>query len=187
MKISDLKTQLKTPKRVINQSLKRKQKIIEGKDTKKRVQETREQLINNITNTMSDRCAANHAAIRVVNREWGKTLNKLNCHLHPLDSISSSVRSALKQQEETSQGKVFGKDCLAANVILQMNKLRYKNAKGDPRGVVAFLDDRHIPRGVLPRYRGNRLHIIFHIGGKLLEHYDDFVALLWWPKKCHSP
>lgn len=148
------------------------------------VQETREQLINNITNTMSDRCAANHAAIRVVNREWGKTLNELNCHLHPLDSISSSVRSALKQHEETSQGKVFGKDCLAANVILQMNKLRYKNAKGDPRGFVAFLDDRHIPRGVLPRYRGNRLHIIFHIGGKLLEHYDDFVALLRSGTSC---
>ena len=34
MKFSDLKTQLKTPKRVVNQSLKRKQKIIEGKDTK---------------------------------------------------------------------------------------------------------------------------------------------------------
>ena len=38
-----------------------------------------------------------------------------------------------------------------------MNKLRYKNGKGNPRGFVAFLDDRHISHGVLPQYRGNRL------------------------------
>ena len=84
-----------------------------------------------------------------------------------LDSIATQVRSTLKVLEE-ARGKVFGKDCLAGNIVLQMNKFRYKNGKGDPRGFVAFLDDRNIARGVLPRYRGNRLHILFHIGGKLI-------------------
>ena len=65
-----------------------------------------------------------------------------------------------------------------------MNKLRYKNGKGDPRGFVAFLDDRNIPRGVLPRYRGNRLHILFHIGGKLIEYYDAFVTMLRTATSC---
>lgn len=41
------------------------------------------------TYTLTERCAANHAA---VNGEWGKTLNELNCHLHPLDSIATAVR-----------------------------------------------------------------------------------------------
>ena len=145
--------------------------------------ETRKAMIDNIANSMTDRCAANHAAITVVNREWGKYLNELNCHLHPLDSVASSVRAALKKLEE-SRGSLFGKDCLAANVILQMNKLRYKNSKGDPRGFVAFLDDKGIPRGVLPRYRGNRLHILFHIAGKLIEYYDDFVTLLSSGTSC---
>ena len=140
-------------------------------------QETRQKMIDNITNTISDRCAANHASIRIVNSEWNKTLNELYCHLHPLDSIASSVRSALKKLEDSS-GKVFGKDCVAANVILQINKMRYKNGKGDPRGFVTFLDDHNIPRGVLPRYRGNRLHILFHIAGKLIEHFDSFMLLL---------
>ena len=140
-------------------------------------------MINNISNTLSDRCAANHASIRIVNSEWGKNLNELYCHLHPLDSIASSVRSALKKQEET-RGQVFGKDCIAANIVVQINKLRYKNGKGDPKGFVAFLDDRNIPRGVLPRYCGNRLHILFHWGGKLIEHYNDFVDLLSSGTSC---
>ena len=50
--------------------------------------DTREKMINNISNTLSDRCASNHAAIRVVNSEWGKNLNKLYCHLHPLYFVS---------------------------------------------------------------------------------------------------
>ena len=56
--------------------------------------------------------------------------------------------------------------------------MRYKCGKGDPRGVVSFLDSKGIRRGVLPRYRGNRLHILFHISGKLIEFYDDFLELL---------
>ena len=44
---------------------------------------TKEQLIANISNTMSDRCAANQAALSKVSASWGKGFNELNCHLHP--------------------------------------------------------------------------------------------------------
>lgn len=140
-------------------------------------QETRSSIINNISNSMTDRVAANHAALRLINSRWNKTLNELNCHLHPLDTIASSARSALKQLESSS-GKVYGNDCIAANIILQMNKLRYKDGKGDPRGFVTFLDKKNLPRGLIPRYRGNRLHVLFHIAGVLIEHYDTFIELL---------
>ncbi|XP_041459631.1 uncharacterized protein LOC121411152 [Lytechinus variegatus] len=145
--------------------------------------EAKDTMVANITNTLTDRCASNHAAIRQVNSEWGKTLTELNCHLHPLDTIATAVRSALKQHEE-SRGRVYGKDCVAGNIVVQMNKMRYKCGKGDPRGVVSFLDSKGIPRGVLPRYRGNRLHILFHISGKLIEFYDDFVELLSSGTSC---
>lgn len=49
--------------------------------------------------------------------------------------------SAFKKDKE-SRGKVFGKDCIVGNIVLQMNKLRYKKGKGDPKGFVAFLDVR---------------------------------------------
>lgn len=97
--------------------------------------------------------------------------------------IASSVRAALKKLEE-ARGKVFGKDCLAANLVLQINKLRYKNGKGDPRGFVAFLDENKLGRGILPRYRGNRLHVLFHIAGKLIEHYDMFLLYFSSGSSC---
>ena len=140
-------------------------------------QKCRTDLIGNITNCMMDRVAANHAAILLVNEEWGKTLTELNCHLHPLDTVASSARSALKQLE-TSKGKLFGNDCVAGNIVLQMNKLRFKDGKGDPRGFKAFLESEHLPRGFIPRYRGNRLHILFSICGKYHEKYDAILCFL---------
>ena len=41
---------------------------------------------------------------------------------------------------ESEKGKVYGNDCIVANLVLQLNKLRYKDGKGDPRGFKAFLD-----------------------------------------------
>ena len=43
--------------------------------------EVRNNIIGNISNTMSDRAAVNHATITKVNAAWQKTLNELNCHL----------------------------------------------------------------------------------------------------------
>ena len=70
----------------------------------------RSQIISNISNTMRDRVAVNHAAVRKVNEKWGKTLNELNCHLHPLDTIASSCRSTLKALE-ICRGHLFAGTC----------------------------------------------------------------------------
>ena len=67
---------------------------------------------------------------------------------------------------------------MAGNIVLQMNKMRYKAGKGDPKGFVVFLDDNKLPHGILPRYRGNRLHILFHICGKLVQHHPLFMEFL---------
>ena len=128
-------------------------------------------MIDNISNTMTDRCASNGAAIRLVNEVWEKELNELNCHLHPLDSIASACRTTLKKLQDTS-GFLFGKDCLAASIVLQMNKMRYKDGKGDPRGFTCFVDNHGLPRGLIPRYRGNRLHVLFLICGRFIEHHS---------------
>ena len=140
-------------------------------------QNCRHEIINNISNTLTDRVAVNHAAIQKINETWDKSLNELNCHLHPLDTIASSCRAALKALE-TEKGQLYGKDCMAGNLVLQMNKMRYKDGKGDPKGFTTFLDDHKLPRGIMPRYRGNRLHILFHICGKFIEHYDLFLKFL---------
>ena len=92
--------------------------------------------------------------------------------------------------EISGRGQLFGKDCLAGNLVVQINKFRYKDGKGDPnykdgkgdpnykdgkgdpKSFTTFLEDNKLPRGILPRYRGNRLYILFHICGKLVELYD---------------
>ena len=101
----------------------------------------------------------------------------MNCHLHPLDTIASQTRSCLKNIE-TEKGKLYGQDCFAGNVVLQFNKVRYKDDKGDPQGFKAFLSKNKLGRGFLPRYRGNLLHIVCHISGKLFAHHALFVEYL---------
>lgn len=101
-------------------------------------------LIKNISNTMTDRVAVNHCTIQKLEETWGKSLNELNCHLHPLDTIASSCRSALKSLE-TGKGQLFGKNCLAGNLVLQINKFRYKDGKGDPKDSLRFLETRACP------------------------------------------
>ena len=76
----------------------------------------RSTLIKNISNTMTDRVAVNHCTIQKLEETWGKSLNELNCHLHPLDTVASSCRSALELLE-TVKGQLFGKDCLAGNLV----------------------------------------------------------------------
>ena len=80
----------------------------------------------------------NHATSVLVNEAWEKTLNELNCHLHLLDTIASSVRSALKQLE-MAKGMLYGTDSAAGNLVIQLNKLRFRDGKSDPRGFKAFL------------------------------------------------
>ena len=57
-------------------------------------------------------------------------MNELNCHLHPLDSIAKETRAALKTCEQNIVGKVWGRDFIAGNIVLAMNKLRFKMEKG---------------------------------------------------------
>ena len=100
----------------------------------------------------------------------------LICRLHLLDTIASTCRSALKSLK-TAKGDLFGKDCIAGNLVIQVNKLCCKDGKGDPKGFKTYLQDNDMPKGIIPRCRGNRLHILFHICGKFLHHLKTFLNL----------
>jgi hypothetical protein len=139
--------------------------------------ECRNSIIENISNTMSDRVAVNHLTISKVCATWGKNLNELNCHLHPLDTIAVSCRSAL-QSLESESCQLFGNDCMAVKIVLAMNKMRFIDVKGDPKGFVNFLDENDLPRSIIPRYRGNRLHILFHTCFIFMKHYSEFKHFL---------
>ena len=145
--------------------------------------ETRKIIIDHIRNTMTDRATVNHATISRLESSWRTKFNELNCHLHPLDTIASSVRSALKTCEPSTLSKaLFGAECISHQLILAFNKFRYKDGRGensgDPKGFISALLSAGLPKGLLPRYRGNRLHIMFNIAGKLHYHNDFFIKFL---------
>ena len=60
----------------------------------------KKQLISKISNSLTDRCAANHATIELSNDTWDKTCIELNCHFHPLETISTKTRTSLKKTDK---------------------------------------------------------------------------------------
>lgn len=139
----------------------------------------RSEIIASVSNSMTDRAAVNHATIERLENSWGKKINELNCHLHPLETIATECRKALKQREPSNiLKKMLGSDCMSNDLVLGLNKFRYKDAAGDPKGFVLALSNAKLPRGLLPRYRGNRLHVMFLICERLHEHREFFVKFL---------
>ena len=37
-----------------------------------------------------------------------------------------------------------GLHCMVGNIVLKMNKMKYKDGIGDPTGFTAFLDEHHL-------------------------------------------
>ena len=84
-------------------------------------------MVDNISNTMTDRCAVNQAAIRLIDEEWKKKLNVLFCHLHPLDTISSVAKKCLRDMEEKvelDQRKLSKSGCIVEQILAAFDKLR---------------------------------------------------------------
>ena len=90
------------------------------------------------------------------------------------------MRQTIKRCESTEPvtKAVFGSDCAAANLVLGINKMRYKMGKGDPSGFRLFLLQKKLPLLLIPRYRGNRLHVLFHIAGVLVCHHSELITYL---------
>ena len=106
-------------------------------------------MCDNIRNIMTDRAPVNHATVNELNYRWGNKIHVLYCHLHHLETISRNVLSSLKK---------FGTS-LADKVILGLDKMRYNDGCGDPKGFKAYLIRKEIPQNAIVRCRGNRLHV----------------------------
>ena len=76
------------------------------------------------------------------------------------------------------EGLLYGRDCVAANLVPQICKLRYKDGKGDPKAFTAALKNKKLNLSLIPRYRGNRLHILFKICEILIIHKLDIIDIL---------
>ena len=124
-------------------------------------------MISSLSSTISDRCSVNHCVIEILKTDLDLDLLELNCNVHPLDGLAHKSRQVLKKVDANLEvnSELFGNDCRAANVIFALSKMRYKQGKGDPAGFKFFMKQENIRRGLIVRYVGNRLHVLFHLAG----------------------
>ena len=139
-----------------------------------------------IKNTISDRVSVNHCVVRKMREDLDMELLELKCNLHPLDGISNKCRSILLAIEKDRQIKtsLFGKDCGAANIAYNLTKMRYRQGKGDPKGLTTFLQEEKIPLKYFTRYVGNRLHVLFHLAGVIYTYKEKLLQYL--DKGCNN-
>ena len=137
----------------------------------------KKELFDKVTSTICDRVKTNHSAVALLNTSLDKNLIEFNCNVHPLDSFSTASRDTLKSFNADVPSQSFGKDCRAANTIINLSKLRYKG-NGDPTGFKLFLEKNGLSLTYFPRYVGNRFHVLFHTAGLIYHQRDKLVDYL---------
>jgi hypothetical protein len=107
-------------------------------------------------------------------------LHELKCNVHPLDGLASQARKTCQQIDKSSgfKGSLFGRECSVVNVIYCLSKMRYKNGRGDPKGFNGFLIQNDISSKMIPRYVGNRMHILFHLAGSFYSLREKLLTYL---------
>ena len=141
--------------------------------------------------TIGDRVAVNHCVTEELCGVFGKQLYELNCNLHPLDGVSLAARKALSAHDKVTKitSSIYGFECKAANLVRAVSKLRYKAKSGDPTGFVTFLKSKDLPVGIILRYVGNRIHVLFQMSGTIvhiLSHLVTFLSKFSVAKKLSS-
>ena len=80
-----------------------------------------------IYSTMSDRLPTNSVVAQNLQNEMGH-ITPLYCQVHPLDTMASATKKALKDNMKTTSS-LAGNESAVGNVLYNISKLRYK-AKG---------------------------------------------------------
>ncbi|GFS23582.1 hypothetical protein ElyMa_003393100 [Elysia marginata] len=95
--------------------------------------------------------------------------------------MASASRTALSSfdRENSVNGKCLGRNGAATNCITAVFKLRFKQGTGDPGGFKTHFKELGVPIGTFVRYVGNRMHILFHLGGIYFLHRRATFSALW--------
>ncbi|GFR89280.1 hypothetical protein ElyMa_006120400 [Elysia marginata] len=133
-----------------------------------------------ITSTLTDRAAVNACVTRQLQDEFDSQLVMLNCNIHLPDSIARYAKQSLLKLDHAHaiRGHCYGSEGTAANLINAISVLRFKDGKGDPCGFKNMLRSHNLPVGTFVRYVGNRIHVMFHLAGILILHWDKLKIFL---------
>ncbi|KAK6172145.1 hypothetical protein SNE40_015873 [Patella caerulea] len=136
-----------------------------------------ENVLQKLKSTLGDRVPTNRCVRNQLQELLDIQLLDLKCNVHPLDGLASEARKTLKKfdSEQQVKGQCYGKDCGAVNLVMGLSKIRYKNGVGDPKGFREFMRTHNIRNSMLPRYVGNRMHVMFHLAGAYFHLKDKIL------------
>ena len=154
-----------------------------------------DQLLLNISSTMTDRCIVNKAENRLWNAARDEAAERRNtevqpleeffCSLHPLEQFSDAANKALKKFEEEKNHNIpqaFNRkgESDTHGTLRRISDLFYKDGTGDPLMVTTYLEDTGIakPNRYVAKILGSRLNISFHNGAGaffLAEHISNYL------------
>lgn len=133
-----------------------------------------------ITSTLSDRAAVNKKVSAKLSEALGRNLLDLNCNIHPLDSLSIAYRGLAKsfEKDEGCTSALSGQTSILERLILIISKIKYKEGSGDPCAFRAYLEIHNIDKNLIPRYIGNRFHVLFAMCANIFYLRDSILDFL---------
>ncbi|XP_055883310.1 uncharacterized protein LOC106069644 [Biomphalaria glabrata] len=143
-------------------------------------------LFKSLQATLTDRAKVNKCVSDKLEEMVDRKLVQLKCFLHPLDGMASEARKELKKLDVdwSVSTSLYGHEGSAANLVHALSKLRYKENSRDPKGFKAYLLREGLKKTYIPRYVGNRLHVLFLLAGIIYKIKDSLAVYL--EKFCKS-
>ena len=145
-------------------------------------------LLQNVSNTMTDRCPTNSAIENILDSDRDVKLNRFRCAMHPLDSMAKECEQVVFNFEQSN------KICDTKNpklkypflnrgesntkaLVRTTAKLFYDLQYNCDKELVSYLQSRDVANNsvVYHRFVGNRFHIYF-LDSALLYHYKDSIS-----------
>ena len=157
-------------------------------------------ILNSITNTMTDRSITNSSIDRKLEELKGSDINKFRCAMHPLDSMAKGCEKVVKQyeisQKEFDQSNkkmpyLHRGESFTQGLIRIVSKIFHNTQYSCNREHVKYLKDLEVTscyekKAVLyHRFVGNRFHIYFLNAGLLYLYFDHikiFFSSFYSPK-----
>ena len=133
--------------------------------------------LQQISNTMSDRCVTNSAIHRKLEAIKDGTINDFKCAMHPLDSMAKSCEKEIKIYESSVTGMPMGTvpfthrgESLTQATVRVVSKL-FHSTQYFSENLQAYLTR---VEGAKTYYRfvGNRFHVYFLSSGLLFSYLD---------------
>lgn len=155
-------------------------------------EDTKDIILSSITNSMTDRCTVNTAAMaklsevkRTVDSE-ATPIRTFFCGVHPLDSFSKACDKVFKDCEGemgvTSGGFNNRSQSQTCAFSYAIAKVFHKDGSGVPVEMKTYLESHGIRQTLVHYFVGERFHIFFHNGGSIFFLWDlitNFIENVW--------